>query len=353
MLISFSKIKRITVKALNICMTVVCGCMFYSCGAVYDEEIPCEGRYLVEFRFTNNIMETDAFASKVPSVTLLIYDKDGNYVSHQTESGVALQQEHYSMVIDIEPGTYDLLAWCGLEGSNAFSLTGGDVPQTMSEAKCIMEREYDEAGAMSRQQLDPLFHAFNTNVVFPEGESADHRLVTVMDVMKDTNTIRLVLTHYNGQEIDPDDFSFKITDDNGFMDFDNSLMEDEVIVYKEWIKKDLPTVSDEIEAAMGTRAVTVVNSMLAEIDMARLMIDHNPRLEIQRKDKDEPVLSLPITQLLLHAKGEAKSYMSDQRYLDCQDEYNLLFFLTDDDGWYMPAGIYVNGWHVMYQNSGI
>lgn len=320
------------------------------CNAVYEDEEDCSVRYLVEFRFTNNIMETDAFASKVTSVTLFVYDKNGQLVTSKSESGSALQREHYTMAIDVEPGTYDLVAWCGLKDNNAFSLIEGPNPPTLTQAMCIMDREHTEQGAVSQTPLSPLFHAMNTNVSFPKGGAmlAGDVVVTTMDLIKDTNTIRIILTHYNGQPVNPDDFTFEIADDNGKMDYDNSLMKDETITYKEWTKRELPTVE-----ANQSRAVTVVNSMIAEIDVARLVTTHDPRLIIQAKDKSEPVLSLPITQLLLTAKGEARSEMSDQRYLDCQDEYNMIFFLTDQDGWYMNAGIYINGWHVMMQETEI
>ena len=317
------------------------------CNAVYDND-DCSVRYLVEFRFTNNIMEADAFANKVTSVTLFVYNKSGQLVTSKSESGSALQREHYTMELDVQPGTYDLVAWCGLQNNNQFSLTQGPNPSTISQAACIMARETTAQGAVSKTQLSPLFHAMNTDVTFPEPRPAHGDVVvTMMDLVKDTNTIRIVLSHYNGEPINPDDFSFTITDDNGKMNYDNSLMEDEIITYREWTKKEMPGVETQ------SRAIEVVNSMIAEIDVARLMANHNPRLTIQVAGKSEPVLSLPITQLLLYAKGEAKSAMSDQRYLDCQDEYNFVFFLTDKDGWYMNAGIYVNGWHVMLQGADI
>lgn len=315
-----------------------------SCHLIDDGEGDCSVKYLVELSFTKNIMEVDAFASKVPSVTLLVYNKSGELVTSKSESGSALQKDHYTMEIDVEPGTYDLLVWCGLEGSNAFSLDGGQTPSTLRGATCTMSRD----GGVSSRQLSPLFHAVEQNVNFPDN-SRIYGDVTVakLDLTKNTNTIRVILTHYNGQDINPNDFSFTITDNNGKMNWDNSLMSDETISYTPWTKKSLEA-SDEFQ---GRATVTNVNSMMAEIDVARLMTTQNPRLTIQAAGKSEAVLSLPITQLLLHSKGDAKSQMSDQEFLDRQDEYNIMFFLNDDDGWYMDGGIYINGWHMRYQSA--
>lgn len=341
------EIRRCINSVILAIVALVWAVVLNGCSMIYEEEGDCYVRYKVEFRFTNNIMETDAFASKVESVNLLVYDKGGRLVTSKTESGNALKTEHYQMEIDVEPGVYDLVAWCGLEGSNAFTLTGGAAPATIGDAICVMSRESDDEKAYSKKQLSPLFHAMDVDVNFPGGNAYGDVVVSVMDLIKDTNTIRIVLTHYNGTGINPDDFTFTIEDNNGKMYYDNTLMDDEIITYREWTKRDMPTVETD------GREISSVSSMIAEIDVARLMTTHNPRLTIQARDHAEPVLSLPITQLLLYAKGEAKSAMSDQRYLDCQDEYNLVFFLTDQDGWYMNAGIYINGWHLMLQGADI
>lgn len=323
--------------------------LFTNCESIYDQEGDCSVRYYVEIQFTNNLMEVDAFSSKVPSVMLLVYDKDGQLVTTKTESGSALKREHYTMELDVEPGTYDLVAWCGLEANDHFLLNEGSSPTLLSDAKVRLMRERDESGALSRHQLNPLFHAIARDVTVPQAEGQGDVKVATMDLIKDTNTIRIILTHYNGEEIDPDDFSFAITDNNGSMDFDNTLLDDETITYREWTKRDLPTVGDYLSRADAP--ITSVNTMIAEIDVARLLTSQNPRLTIRAKDREDDVLSLPITQLLLHAKGEAKRNMPDQEYLDRQDEYNIVFFLSGDESWYTGLGIYINGWHMRIQES--
>lgn len=38
--------------------------------------------------------------------------------------------------------------------------------------------------------------------------------------------------------------------------------------------------------------------------------------------------------------------MSDQEYLDRQDEYNMVFFLDENDRW-VNSTIYINSWKVV------
>ena len=39
--------------------------------------------------------------------------------------------------------------------------------------------------------------------------------------------------------------------------------------------------------------------------------------------------------------------MTDQEYLDRQDDYSILFFIDASNNWYMAGGIYINSWAVV------
>ena len=317
------------------------------CESLYDGEEDCPVRYHVAFRFTNNILEADAFASQVKSVSLFVFDRQGGLVTAKSESGGRLARPGYTMTVDVKPGTYDLVAWCGLADGGTFVLNGGTTPATREEARTRLERERAADGtAVSAKALTPLFHAQAAAVDFPADTWGD-TLVCTMDLTKDTNTIRIILSNYNAQPIDPDDFTFAIAEENGLLGCDNMPLADEAVTYTEWTKKSM----DEPRQEDTRTVIDAISSMIAEIDMSRLMADRGTRLVIRAKGHDDPVLSLPLIQLLLYAKGEARSQMSDQRYLDCQDEYNLIFYINEDKGWYMDAGIYVNGWHMRWQSS--
>ena len=63
------------------------------------------------------------------------------------------------------------------------------------------------------------------------------------------------------------------------------------------------------------------------------------------------VIDIPLIDCLLLVKGNYNAKMADQEYLDRQDEYKLIFFLDNTRGWSISAGIYINGWHVVLQNT--
>ena len=45
--------------------------------------------------------------------------------------------------------------------------------------------------------------------------------------------------------------------------------------------------------------------------------------------------------------------MDDQEYLDRQDEYNLTFFLDENNDWHMTSGIIINSWRIVLQDTGM
>ena len=158
--------------------------------------------------------------------------------------------------------------------------------------------------------------------------------------------MRIILQHFKGRELDPDDFGFAITDDNGIMNWDNSLLPCDTITYREYSK--IPAMVAMPDADSESADKTAVSSLLAEIDVARLVSEGGHKssiLTVSRAGAEKPVLRLPLTDLLLMAKGEIRKDMDDQEYLDRQDEYNLIFFL-DDAGWYINGGVWINSWHV-------
>ena len=80
--------------------------------------------------------------------------------------------------------------------------------------------------------------------------------------------------------------------------------------------------------------------------------DDNPTtLTISRKEPDDDgtrhtVLSIPLADYALLVKGHYNRQLSDQEYLDRQDEYNLTFFLDEDNNW-ASSSIIINSWRVV------
>ena len=125
------------------------------------------------------------------------------------------------------------------------------------------------------------------------------------------------------------------------MDADNNLLSDEQITYCAWSKEN-------VSAGMENRTITEVNGVLAELTVARLVIGQKPMLVITNNETGQEVVRIPLIDMALLIKGNYNKEMSDQEYLDRQDEYNMTFFLDESESW-MNAYIYINSWKVVLQ----
>lgn len=321
----------------------VIGLAMTSCDNILGEEdVDCSVEYRVKFKYDNNMKFADAFANEVTSVVLYAFDENGKFVYQRGEEGDMLSEEGYDMLIEVEPGDYNLVAWAKGKGDETFSipiLTEG--VSTIEELNCKMNRMYARAAdgtAEVRNDLRPLFHGQVQKHSF--GRAATEQKVTV-ELTKNTNNIHIVLQHLSGEAVDVNKFTFTIEDVNGKMNYDNSLMEDEELTYYAWHTDT--GVADMEEK--GTRATTSVGVAIAELTVGRLVKENNPILSITN-DKGEKVLSIPLIDYALLVKGYYNRDMDDQEYLDRQDEYSLTFFLDSNDNW-VSSSIIINGWKVV------
>ena len=75
---------------------------------------------------------------------------------------------------------------------------------------------------------------------------------------------------------------------------------------------------------------------------------NRPVLTVRKKDGSK-VLSIPVIDYALLVKGKYNREMSNQEYLDRQDEYNMTFFLDADHKW-LSASVIINSWRVVLDN---
>ncbi len=302
---------------------------------------PNEPVYKVQFVYDYNINYADAFAQQVSNVTLYVIDSGGNIVWQKTEEGGALAQAGYMMEVDVPSGYYSLLTWCGTKDYGSFTVTSATVA---TDLQCTLNRSYSADGtAYVDTELDRWFHGYLEQQEFPAEEG---EYIYTVPLVKDTNLVHVTLQQASGAEIDVDNFLFSITDDNGLMDWDNSLIPDEEITYYPWY------------TGQGTRDIdpystrATYNTALANMTTARLVKGNNPYLTVLNKETDEQVFSIPLIDYLLLIKSDYDPNMSDQEFLDREDEWEITFFLDDGERW-IDAYIYINSWKVVLQSSGL
>lgn len=322
--------------------------LFVSCddSVIYDDEGDCSVNYRIKFKYDMNMKFANAFHNEVTSVALYVFDEAGTLVSQKFESGEALANENYAMPVELQPGDYEMLAWCGVGNGESFTVPEAVIGVTKKEdLTCRMNRISANGIGVVDKDLAPLYHG-QLKVKFSDAIGTHYETISLT---KNTNVVRVVLQQLSGEDVDPEQFSFEIQDYNGFMAYDNSLLEDELMVYKPW---SLESGNADIDADVynGKTRASSVGVAVAEMTTGRLMADARPILVVRNLAEDKVVLSVPVVDYALLVKGNYNRAMDDQEYLDRQDEYNMTFFLDESGDW-VSSTIIVNSWRVVLNNQ--
>lgn len=341
--------KAIThIRKLALCLTaLVATVLTSSCDSfIYEDEGDCDPYYKVRFVYDMNLKFADAFPQEVNSVTLYVADATtGAVVWSKHESGQALRSADYVMDVDVPPGNYTLLVWAGDGHRTHFAIPEA---QTHKALTCTMLRDHaNDGSAYIDHPLDRLYHGKLEAQEFPASQGVHTYTVPLV---KNTNTVTVLLQHVSGEPVDPELFDFTISDVNGLMDWDNSLMPDEEITYRAHTVSS-GTASFDPDPDGSRAPVVEFSAALAEHTVARLMDDHSNscRLTITNRQTGQTVLSIPLIKYVLLVRDMYNRPMDSQEYLDRQDQYSLTFFLDSGNRW-VQSHIYINSWKIVLRN---
>ena len=187
------------------------------------------------------------------------------------------------MTLDVAPGTYDAIAWCGLAGGDAYYLASDKVSRKEDLILGIRRRQTDGAATVD---LHRLYHGFERIVLAePEGGGT---VTAEMSLTKNTNVVRIMLQHLDGSPVRSEDFDFTIEESNAVMNYDNAILGNDPVLYRSWIKTETSAWFDEEDNRMyddpdptgggelGDGTLVEVNGLMAERTVGRLMADRNP-----------------------------------------------------------------------------
>lgn len=322
-------------------------------GLIYDDEGDCDPYYKVKFVYDTNLKFIDAFATEVSEVTLYVIDPaTGNIVWQRHEEGEALRSGNYMMDVDVAPGTYDLIAWCGEGHTSSFTVADATLREGLRCRLTDREAAPAQGEAHVRNELRRLFHGKSRNVEFEDGQGVHIKTVRLI---KDTNDLHIMLQHLSGEDVDHRDFTMTVTGTNGHMDWDNTLLPDDKLTYFAHTMLSGTAgveVPDYTKKEEQGRVVTQVAAAVGHLSLSRLMDNDDLFVKIYNKE-GEQIVSIPLSQYALLVKGNYKhpdgTPLTNQEYLDYQDDYSMVFFL-DENGRWVNTEIFINSWRVLLQN---
>ena len=308
-----------------------------SCERIYEDLDPCPHGVSLRFVYDYNMEYANAFPKKVDCLTLLIYDDKGNYVDTRVVTGSELQDENYRMKLDLNEGTYRFVAYGGIAcDKRSFDFVEPVPAENVNIEKLNVLMNTDLTVPI-QEKLHYFFWGaltLKTGDLYSEG---------TVEMMKNTNNIRIVLQQLNGQPVDDKDYTFQITDDNTLFDRENDLIPNGTITYLPW------TTGQASTGVMDNNQEVVV--AYAEFSTSRLMTQNSPKLLIRRKSDGGETVNIPLNNYLLLLKSDLYAQMGEQEFLDRESEWSLVFFIDEDQKW-IETYIKINDWTVRVNDIG-
>ncbi len=305
-----------------------------SCESFFEDLEPCPHGVSLRFVYDYNMEYANAFPKKVDCLTVLIYGEDGHYIGTRTVAGPELQDEAYRMRLDLEEGTYRFIAYGGMEcKESSFAFTpapGEDVP--MEQVEVMMDA--DLAMPVQKRLHDHFWGelTLTTTDFYTDG---------TVEMMKNTNNIRIVLQQLNGEPVYARNFDFRITDDNTRFAWNNVPLPNGTVTYLPWASGEAST------GIMDNDKEMVV--AYAEFSTSRLWTGNSPKLLIRTAGGKE-VVDIPLNNYLLLLKSELYGKMGKQEFLDRESEWSLVFFLDEKNVW-IKTSIKINDWTVRLNDT--
>lgn len=334
-------------------LSLLACCLLGSCdGLMHDDLPPCETGAYLHFVYDYNIQRADMFNDHVGGLVVFVYDENGKFVTRQEAANSSLAQplksHDFAMQLQLQPGKYrfatfafqkkyeDALAQPGAKFQIALPQQGDNI--TALHAR--LDREQGKVNNQS-QPLDTLWQGLSNELV----EVKDLQVTRhTIGLVRDTKQLTISL-HQTDEpaNINADDFSYQITNANGDISYDNSLLPDEELTYTPYYTWTTEFKDTESNVKERTAHAALMFSRLiwhpAEEN------DKNAILTITNKITGEEVARINLADFLAQGRGafEARHY-SEQEFLDREYDYKLDFFLQGNQWKYAKLSISILDW---------
>ena len=293
--------------------------VLFSCTSI--DETLSECQLYVSFRYDYNMEFTDAFATQVNRVDVFVFDKDGTFIMKKSEQGKTLGSGSYRMQLQLPIGEYRIATWAGM--SDAFEMPEPVAGKsTLEDLTVKMKRE---ESLIHNKVLEPLWYGDIQTVNFT-GKQEQTETVRLIKV---TNKFRFILQKSGpGEELDMNDCLFEIRADNGYYDWNNDLLDDDMISYQPYHLEKVEDVG-----------------IVAEMNTMRLLEHKKVYLTLTRKSDSKELMKVDLIPYLLLTKMEGHNIPA-QEYLDRQSEYAIVFFYNPELLNFLSTKIMINGWTI-------
>ena len=285
---------------------------------------------------------TGVITDEIDTLSLYVFDAQGQFVCLHTENRQSLTENDYIITLPLEykdGDVYELVFWAG--GDNRHYRMPQLTPGSSTRDELTLRLERDGDG----RQDDELGHLWYGHLRLSRIQPSELTSVSV-PMLKDSNRFVITLHDTSGQGLDADDYDFTLLADNGRMNADNEVMTGDRVTYAAYHTE---SASETEPAATRTGEVSLAR---ARVNTLRLLADQEARLVVTDRVSGQKVVDVDLTRYLLMTRPlfeESNGVeLSDQDYLDYEDRFNVIFYLT-------PMGkleaLNINGWIIRLNDA--
>ncbi len=343
-----------------------------------DDCPPAISKVALQFDYTYNVKQADAFAAEVKNINVYAFDENGKFFDSYIESREKFETGHTMEITGLKDGKYTFVCLARdrqmmsraeddeMEFSFA-SLTPGvstidDLTVRMGKDNGEEIKNDKEFAALYTAKTQVDFQRLNQN-------GNEGTVVTsTLSLMKCTKTYRIVLLPYENDQADfkPENFDVRIEGSAAWLDHNGEKVKNEGITY---LPYNMERRANYDGAYTEVNEEPVDQALIYDLSSSRMFERQNDRRAVRDgdknnyddkriiitdlRDKDNPIElfnhSLPWFLALCGEKVNPN--WDDQEYLDREDHYVLMFYVSDKRDYNMITKVNVNGWNVNIKDT--
>lgn len=343
-----------------------------------DDCPPAISKVALQFDYTYNVKQADAFAAEVKNINVYAFDENGKFFDSYIESREKFETGHTMEITGLKDGKYTFVCLARdrqvmsraeddeMEFSFA-SLTPGvstidDLTVRMGKDNSEEIKNDKEFAALYTAKTQVDFQRLNQN-------GNEGTVVTsTLSLMKCTKTYRIVLLPYENDQADfkPENFDVRIEGSAAWLDHKGEKVKNEGITY---LPYNMERRANYDGAHTEVNEEPVDQALIYDLSSSRMFERQSDRRAVRDgdkskyddkriiitdlRDKDHPIElfnhSLPWFLALCGEK--VNQNWDDQEYLDREDHYVLMFYVSDKRDYNMITKVNVNGWNVNLKDT--
>uniref|UniRef100_UPI004026045F FimB/Mfa2 family fimbrial subunit n=1 Tax=Segatella hominis TaxID=2518605 RepID=UPI004026045F len=343
-----------------------------------DDCPPAISKVALQFDYTYNVKQADAFAAEVKNINVYAFDENGKFFDTYIESREKFETGHTMEITGLKDGKYTFVCLARdrqvmsraeddeMEFSFA-SLTPGvstidDLTERMGKDNGEEIKNDKEFAALYTAKTQVDFQRLNQN-------GNEGTVVTsTLSLMKCTKTYRIVLLPYENDQADfkPENFDVRIEGSAAWLDHKGEKVKNEGITY---LPYNMERRANYDGAHTEVNEEPVDQALIYDLSSSRMFERQSDRRVVRDgdkndyddkriiitdlRDKDNPIElfnhSLPWFLALCGEK--VNQNWDDQEYLDREDHYVLMFYVSDKRDYNMITKVNVNGWNVNIKDT--